>query len=48
VRDILDFSQMQEQELLLNPEIVNLSQLVNECIEMLSLKAEKKNIQLYL
>ena len=44
VRDILDFAQIQEQGLLLNPERVNLLQLVNECIEMIILKAQKKGI----
>lgn len=39
---------MQEQDLLLNPEQVNLSELISECIEMQHLKAEKKGVELSL
>ena len=47
VNDILDFSQHEENKMMLNmDERVSITQLINDCIEILRFKAETKKIDL--
>ena len=47
VNDILDYAQFQQQKIILNmDQVVSLSGLINECIEILKQKAVMKKIEL--
>lgn len=47
VNDILDFSQHEEKKMILNmTEVVNLAQIIGECIDVLKFKAEQKKLEL--
>ncbi|CDW77636.1 multi-sensor hybrid histidine kinase [Stylonychia lemnae] len=46
VNDILDYSQLESQKLLLNIEVTNIYQILDECISVLSFRAEHKNLEL--
>ena len=46
VNDILDFSQLESKTLILNMEMCNMRDIINECVDALSFKAESKRLQL--
>lgn len=47
VNDILDFAQFENSKLLLNcKKVVNISCLVDDCVEILKFKADMKGIEL--
>jgi signal transduction histidine kinase len=46
VKDILDYAEMQEKPLTLNYQQVDIFELINECINILILKALQKGLRL--
>lgn len=44
VRDILDFAQLESKSIVLSLEPTNITNLVNECMEALSFKAQEKGL----
>lgn len=48
VKDILDYSQLESNSLILNKSAVEISTIIDDCIGVLGFKAQEKGIQLVL